>query len=314
MKVAFTGKGGSGKTTISSLFSLYMAQCGRRTLLLDADINQHATAAIGAPAYPRSMGADMADIKSYLAGSNPLLSGGRAMLKTTPPGTGSKLVSLDGDDWFINEFTSESYGVRVAGAGYIPDSNIGVRCYHGLNGAVELVLSHMIDAPDDAVIVDMTAGADAFSSGLFTKPDALVVVVEPTRKSLDVYHQFTSRCKEYDIPLFVVANKVEDADDRAFIESEVLAVVAEIGLQSAIRKFEKGQTELRAALQIHEITAAFDALCDTLLAVNRDWNLVQQRAVAMHVKACNTWAGSEALRQVDKSFSLKAAAQKILLA
>ena len=47
MKIAFAGKGGSGKTTLSALFTRYLAGQGRPVVAIDADINQHLAEALG---------------------------------------------------------------------------------------------------------------------------------------------------------------------------------------------------------------------------------------------------------------------------
>ncbi len=47
MKIAFVGKGGSGKTTLSSLFIRHLAATGRPVVAVDADINQHLGPALG---------------------------------------------------------------------------------------------------------------------------------------------------------------------------------------------------------------------------------------------------------------------------
>ena len=49
MKVAFAGKGGSGKTTLSSLFIRHLAARGLPVVAIDADINQHLADALGTP-------------------------------------------------------------------------------------------------------------------------------------------------------------------------------------------------------------------------------------------------------------------------
>jgi CO dehydrogenase maturation factor len=70
VKIAFAGKGGSGKTTLSSLFTRYLAAQGLPVVALDADINQHLAEALGA-AQPPAMGAHLTEIKEYLRGTNP---------------------------------------------------------------------------------------------------------------------------------------------------------------------------------------------------------------------------------------------------
>lgn len=310
MKIAFTGKGGSGKTTISSLFARYAAQEQHRVLALDADINQHMAEAFGFSGTVRSMGSEIETIKAYLAGSNPLFVPA-VMHKTTPPGRGSQLLSLNETDWFVREFTSQANGVRIAGAGSIPRGNVGVRCYHGLNGAIELVLGHMVDRPDDVVVVDMTAGADAFSSSLFTKVDMLVLVVEPTLKSLSVYDQFLPYANEYNIPLIVVGNKVETEEDRAFIENRVKTLGVYFGPSSFVRRRERGED-----IGFDEIdTKTLDSL-GGLMAITRtherDWQKLEQNSHVMHLKNIHNILGNPAEGHIDKEFSLQEAAKKLL--
>src|SRR5688572_2966768 len=98
MKVAFVGKGGSGKTTLSSLFIRHLAAAHLPVIAVDADINQHLGVALGlddaqAAALP-AMGAHLPMIKGCLRGDNPRIASADAMIKTTPPGEGSRLLRI----------------------------------------------------------------------------------------------------------------------------------------------------------------------------------------------------------------------------
>lgn len=307
MRIAFVGKGGSGKTTVSSLYSLWTASKGRTVLAMDADINQHLAQAIGYQAKLPAMGEDLARIKTHLAGTNPRLSP-ETMHKTTPPGRGSQLVRLAVDDWFMCHYTRQHAGVHLAGAGEIPAENIGVKCYHGLNGAIELVLGHLMDGPDDRVVVDMTAGADAFSSSLFTKVDAIVLVVEPTLKSLSVQAQFAHHLQGYDIPLLVVANKVEDEADLRFITDTVGPVVVSLPPARFVKRRERG--EALALDQLDEaVQTGLEQLEVRIGQLRRDWQALEQRSHAMHRRNAESWMGAAAAEQIDPEFSLGATAR-----
>src|ERR1041384_6431878 len=98
MRIAFVGKGGSGKTTSAAVFARCLAASGHRVLAVDADINQHLGAALGHDGPPpRAMGTDLTWLKDHLRGSNPRIPAADVMIKTTPPGRGSRLVDLDPD-------------------------------------------------------------------------------------------------------------------------------------------------------------------------------------------------------------------------
>ncbi len=95
MRIAFVGKGGSGKTTSAAVFSRYLAELGRPVLAIDADINQHLAQALGHDGpQPRALGADLPWLKEHLRGTNPRIPSVDTMIKTTPPGTGSRLLDL----------------------------------------------------------------------------------------------------------------------------------------------------------------------------------------------------------------------------
>src|SRR5690242_16222856 len=102
MRVAFVGKGGSGKTTLASLYSRYLASQYLPVLAIDADINQHLAVALGfseaeAADIP-ALGLEMDRIKAYLRGTNPRIASTTSMIKTTPPGAGSRLLQLSEDN------------------------------------------------------------------------------------------------------------------------------------------------------------------------------------------------------------------------
>ncbi|MFB8183530.1 adenylyl-sulfate kinase [Streptomyces sp. NPDC055966] len=306
MRVAFVGKGGSGKTTLSALFSRHLVRSGAPVVAIDGDINQHLAYALGLDedelftAAPLS--ARTGEIKDYLRGTNPRIPSGAAMVKTTPPGHGSRLLRLLGDDEVHGHHVQEVAGVPLMVTGAFAESDLGVACYHSKLGAVELYLNHLVDGPGEYVVVDMTAGADAFASGLFTRFDMTFLAVEPTRKSVSVYRQYRDHAAEFGIPVAVVGNKVTGADDLAFLRGHVGEdLIAHCEQSSHVRAQEQGRSG-HDELEPHN-TWALDRLRAAVDARTKDWAAFQRHAVDFHLRNAASWAneatGQDLSAQVD---------------
>lgn len=311
MKVAFVGKGGSGKTTTSSLFIRHLAAEGFPVVAIDADINQHLGVALGMneaeAADVPALGAHLAQIKEYLRGDNPRIGSPEEMVKTTPPGRGSRLLHVGGQDP-IHALSRHVDGITFMATGPFEESDLGVRCYHGKTGAMELYLNHVVDGPGEYVVADMTAGADTFASGLFTRFDILFLVVEPTQKGVAVFRQYTEHAADYGVNIAVVGNKVQDDGDVAFLRDHVGdALLAYIGHQPAVRAMEQGRP-----FQLGDLDeAARDVLRRMQKAVDdrpKDWDTFMRQAREFHVKNAESWAntavGVDLTRQIDPDFRI----------
>jgi CO dehydrogenase maturation factor len=318
MRIAFVGKGGSGKTTVSSLFIRHLAAAARPVLAIDADINQHLGAALGLDEREAGrippMSRHAAQIKDYLRGSNPRIRSAAEMVKTTPPGSGSRLVRFGSasplDEWCTRRLTGELADVRLMVTGVFEEADLGVACYHSKVGPAEMYLNHLIDGPGEYVVMDMTAGADAFASGLFTRFDVTFLVVEPTRKSLSVYHQYRQYADEYGIKVHAVGNKLADAGDLAFLRAEIgEALVGGLTYSRAVRAQERGEHVPFAQLE-PENRALLAGLQRRVDEAPKDWNRFTELAHHFHVKNAHSWAnkaaGADVTTQIDPGFSLAA--------
>ena len=308
MKIAFAGKGGSGKTTLSSLFTRYLAARGLPVVAIDADINQHLAEALGAD-QPQPMGAHLTEIKEYLRGANPRISSAAAMVKTTPPGRGSRLLRHGGPDPVHDLAADTQCGAKLLATGPFEEDDLGVACYHSKTGAVELYLNHLADGPGEYVVVDCTAGADSFASGLFTRFDLTVLVAEPTRKGISVYRQWQDYSAGYGTALALVGNKVQGPEDVAFLRGQAGDdLLAWFGHEAAVRAMEQGRPfgldDLSPAT-----TDALGAIRDRLDAQRRDWASYTRQAAEFHVRNAHAWAsaaaGEDLAGQVDPEFTLE---------
>jgi CO dehydrogenase maturation factor len=299
LKIALVGKGGSGKTTLAALLVRRLAAIGRPVLAVDADINQHLAVALGATepdavALP-TLSAHLPLIKDYLRGANPRIASAAVMVKTTPPGAGSRLLRVVERNPIYDACVREVGGARLAVTGPFAEDDLGVACYHSKIGAVELLLNHLVDGVGEYVVVDMTAGADSFASGLFTRFDVTFLVCEPTLRSVGVYRQYRAYARDFGVRIAVVGNKVSDTQDAAFLSAQVGDdLVGWMSRSAHVRALEPANV------------ATLDVMRATVDSTVKDWDTYQQQAVDFHLRNAAAWAndrtGCDLADQVDPDF------------
>ncbi|WP_309030259.1 ATP-binding protein [Streptomyces alfalfae] len=319
MKIAFAGKGGSGKTTLSSLFIRHLAATGAPVIAVDADINQHLGPALGldetdAAELP-ALGAHLPLIKEYLRGSNPRIASADTMIKTTPPGEGSRLLRVRENnpvfDACARPVELDDATVRLMVTGPFTEADLGVACYHSKTGAVELCLNHLVDGRDEYAVVDMTAGSDSFASGMFTRFDLTFLVAEPTRKGVSVYRQYKEYARDFGVELKVVGNKVQGQDDVDFLREQVGDdLLVTVGHSDWVRAMEKGRPPRFELLEednrrsLRTLQATVDASY-----ARRDWERYTRQMVHFHLKNAQSWGnertGADLAGQVDPDFVLR---------
>lgn len=305
MRVAFVGKGGSGKTTLSALFARYVASRGAPVVAVDADINQHLALVLGLDRPPEPLGAHLGEIKDLLRGDNPRIPSADAMVKTTPPGRGSRLLRFRELAAYQHAVTT-SEGIRLMATGPFEEDDLGVACYHSKVGAVELLLNHLVDGPGEYVVVDMTAGSDSFASGLFTRFDLTFLVAEPTRQGVGVYRQYRDYAADYGVALAVVGNKVHGPSDVDFLREHVgSGLLTWMEHSAAVRAMEQGRPFALDDLE----PANSDALAVLLKHLDeqeKDWARFGRQAAEFHLRNARAWAnaktGVDLTGQIDPDF------------
>jgi CO dehydrogenase maturation factor len=269
MKIAFVGKGGSGKTTVSSLFAQYQST-DAPVLAVDADINMHMAELLSGDRPQKNMlvsekGPSDA-IRTHLRGTNHRIKTNAHFKKSTPPGSGSNLVNITNpNDWLMNTYVQKlSDHLSLMTVGSYSEEGVASSCYHNNLSVLENILSHTVDR--GTIVADMVAGTDAFASTLFSQFDMLVFVVEPTTRSLAVLQQYERLAQHSGIidKLHVVANKVEDADDLAFIKEHTdCTIVGALSRSAHLLNVDKG----RVALNVTQLDVSGQQVLETLSAL-----------------------------------------------
>jgi CO dehydrogenase maturation factor len=313
MRLAFCGKGGSGKTTVSSLFIRWMLQQGKEVLAIDGDINQHLGQAIGLTdseleSLPK-LGNDQQLLKEYVKGTNPRILAIEHISESMPPGRGSNFIRLENkQDPILKHFGLRKGNLTFVSIGGHTEEEIATTCYHRYTGAEGIFLNHLIDNDNHFVIGDMVAGADPFaSSGIASRYDVIVLVVEPTVKSLEVFDQAEKYLKPFDLRVRVIGNKIANAQDEKFIRDRVGdAWLGAFQFSEFVKRMDRGEHPAITELEPHN-TALLQSILDLLTNTQRDWEKYLKVGIQYHQIVAGSWGerwlGVDPMTQVDPEFS-----------
>jgi CO dehydrogenase maturation factor len=309
MRIAFVGKGGSGKTTLASAFIRYMAE-HRPILAIDADVNVHLRSTLGF-AHTRDVGHSYSEIANYVAGQRTDL-GNTTMVATTPPSLQSRFIRFNENDEFITTYTSKKGNIRLLSIGTYRDSDVGHTCYHGKLNTLELIYHHLLDHDEDIVVADATAGIDNLGTSLFFAYDVNIFVVEPTRKSIEVFLEFEKVSKGYGIHTMVVANKIENGD-LEFIEQYIgrERLLGVIPHSHAIRRFEQGDEEALEEF-VEQNRACLARIAEYTSTRTRDWDAYYTLLLETHKKNSIEWWNDYYQQPIDRQCDPEFSYKKVL--
>ncbi|HVZ67253.1 MAG TPA: AAA family ATPase [Patescibacteria group bacterium] len=267
MKIAFVGKGGSGKSTTTSLFIQYLIKKNKKVLAVDADINMHISSLLGIyrnSDLALSEPTNVEKIREYLKGKNEKIKKASHVVKTTPPGKGSSLIFVNDEDYMMKNFSTkfDKNGFYMFVGTYDTDE-IGIACYHTNLAIFENVLSHLVLGEKEWLVADMVAGTDAFSNTLHAQFDAIVLVIEPTPEGTSVYEQYIKLAKEagVDENLYVIGNKIEDESDLAYLNKKIgNKLLGGFTLKKEIKQARQKDTPLDLSMITKEEMGLFDKI------------------------------------------------------
>ena len=226
MKVAVSGKGGSGKTTVSGTLARSFAQSGHDVLAIDDDDNPNLSLTLG---IPRDQQVDPIP--------------GDLLKRVETPSGETELELSKSPQQIIDDYAAEAPdGVRMLKMGEVDHANSGCMC--SAHATAREVLSSVVEDRDEVTVMDMVAGVEHLGRGTAKDVDTLLVVVEPYYKSLETGRRTKGLAEELDIPeISVVANKVRDEHDREAIEDfcadHDLEIAAIVPYDDAIRRADQ---------------------------------------------------------------------------
>ena len=210
MKVAITGKGGVGKTTLSSTLARLYAEEGRMVLAADVDPDANLGLALGL---------SQEEVDSIV----PISKMRTLVEERTGANEANKFFKLNPYVADIPEkYSRDVGGVKLLVMGTVDVGGTGCVCPEHV--MLKSILSSLTYRKDDVVIMDMEAGLEHLGRGTAANMDQFIVVIEPGARSVQTYRNVKRLASDLGVKkVRVVANKLRDEKDEQFIRQSIPA-------------------------------------------------------------------------------------------
>ena len=209
-KIAVSGKGGVGKTTICAGLATLIGQDGLEVLAIDADSNPNLALAFGVPL--KDCPAPLIEMKELIqerTGAKPGSLGQYFKLNPEVSDLPEKYCLKVGND-----------GVRLLVLGGIQWAGSGCACPE--SALLKSLLTHITLQREEAILVDLDAGVEFMGRASVQGIDALIIVVEPSGRSIETVKRIVPLARQMGINnIAAVANKITDADQIEMIKSQM---------------------------------------------------------------------------------------------
>lgn len=211
LKIAVAGKGGVGKTTLTSLLAAHFAGLGRPVLAIDADPSPCLGPALGFPAEKLERLAPLTEMDDLIAER-----------------TGTSVDGGSGGFFKLNPRVSDlpdrlsqvHNGVRLLLLGAVQQGGGG--CFCPASTVLQQLVRHVMLTRDEVVLLDLYAGVEHLGRATADSVDVMLVVAEPTLRSLKTAAQIKQLASDIGITnLLLVGNKVSSPEDLRFFADNV---------------------------------------------------------------------------------------------
>ncbi len=245
MKIAVSGKGGVGKTTISAFLIQALADRGRQVLAIDSDPSPHLARALDFP--------QAEDIRP-IAEMRELI---------------QERSERDGPFYRLNprvsdipeRFMRQKGNIKLMVLGAIQQGGAGCACAE--NAVLRTLLNTLLLSKDEDIVIDMEAGVEHLGRGTIASVDHLLVVIQPYRGSLETASKILAMGKDLKMNhLEIVANQVHGQEDLNYIQENLgVKPIGVFLVSDEVREAE------RAGVPIYEAGSTFGKSAEDLLDI-----------------------------------------------
>ncbi|MEA1968923.1 MAG: AAA family ATPase [Thermodesulfobacteriota bacterium] len=222
LKLAIGGKGGVGKTTITSLVARCIADMDKekKVIAIDADPVANLAAGLGIDeSQPITPVSELSDLIAQRTGAKPGTMGGFFTLNPKV-------------DDIPDRFSLEKDGVKLLVMGTVQTGGSGCICPEST--ILKALMNHLVLARNEVVVMDMEAGIEHLGRGTSGSVNALAAVVNPGKRSRVAAEKIRKLGHDIGIKRVVVlGNRVKSREDEELIREslsdfEILGFIPEM--------------------------------------------------------------------------------------
>ncbi len=253
LKLAIGGKGGVGKTTVTSLLARCLAKTNKKVIAIDADPVSNLAAGLGIdedkPITPIS---ELKDLIFERTGAKPGTMGGFFTLNPKV-------------DDIPDRFSLEKDGVKLLVMGTVQTGGSGCICPEST--ILKALMNHLVLYRDDVVVMDMEAGIEHLGRGTSGSMDGLIIIVNPGKRSRVAAEKIKKLGSDIGIKnIYVIGNRIKSELDKDLIK-ESMKDFTILGFIPEYEEIANADREgIRPFDDISTIPEEFQTIVDKLLS------------------------------------------------
>jgi CO dehydrogenase maturation factor len=230
MKIAVTGKGGVGKSTIVALMARILRDSEKKVLAIDADPDMNLATILGVP--PGYTITPIIELKELIAERT-----GTEVGKPAPFFTMNPKV-----DDIPEKYCVEYQGIKLLTMGTVKRGGSGCACPE--NAFLKQLLSHLVLQREEWILVDMEAGIEHLGRATAIGVNEMIVVVEPSQASIETADRVKKLANDIGLKhLRVIGNRIQNSDEKEFLIENIknIDIMGFIDFSDDIRKINIGK-------------------------------------------------------------------------